>query len=217
MDSEGEAEKIRKFYSDDSIILAQDDATEERVLNAIKDCDVLHFALHVLVEERSPWLAAIVLTPPQKQEADTALADGARAGLPAPPGLSLALSKEVSDDPNDGLLSLTEINNFGLTRTRLVILSGCQSGLGQYYRGEGMVSLVRPFLASNVPTVVASLWSVDSKATAALMVGFHEERKINHLKAADALRAAQMRMAYGPDAYRHPYYWASFIVVGGNN
>ena len=103
-----------------------------------------------------------------------------------------------------------------LPRTRLVILSACESGLGQYYRGEGIVSLVRPFLALKVPTVIATLWSVDSQATAELMIDFHRERKINNFGAGDALRNAQLRMAKN-SSYQHPYYWAPFIMVGSNN
>lgn len=79
-----------------------------------------------------------------------------------------------------------------------------------------MVSLVRPFLALRVPTIVASLWSVDSQATAILMIDFHKERKANNLAAGDALRAAQIKMARSA-SYRHPYYWAPFIAVGSNN
>ena len=113
-------------------------------------------------------------------------------------------------------MPLNEFEKIGLLRARLVILSACQSGLGQYYRGEGIVSLVRPFLARGVPTVVASLWPVDSPATAMLMIDFHRARKQNSLLAADALRAAQLRMMQG-DSFNHPYYWAPFVVIGSNN
>ena len=79
-----------------------------------------------------------------------------------------------------------------------------------------MVSLVRPFLALRVPTVVASLWSVDSRATADLMIEFHRKRTEDKVGAGDALRAAQKKMIEnGP--YQHPYYWAPFIAVGNND
>jgi CHAT domain-containing protein len=103
-----------------------------------------------------------------------------------------------------------------LPRTKLVILSACQTGLGHYYRGEGIVSLVRPFLALKVPTVVASLYSVDSQATAALMIDFHRLRKKKNLGAGDALRTAQRNMI-ADATFRHPFYWASFIAVGSSN
>jgi CHAT domain-containing protein len=64
--------------------------------------------------------------------------------------------------------------------------------------------------------VVASLWSVDSQATAKLMIDFHRARRQNGRPAADALRAAQMQMIQSA-SYNHPYYWAPFVVVGSNN
>ena len=116
-------------------------------------------------------------------------------------------------DPNDGLLYLNELYGMRLPRTRLVVLSACQSGLGQYYRGEGIVSLVRPFLAAGAPTVVASLWPVDSKATSDLMIEFHRQRKLAvGINTAEALRKAQTELSR---TYEHPFYWAPFIVVGG--
>jgi len=216
-DTEEEANKIKEFYSPDSVMFSKNIATEQRVQAAIKDCDVAHFALHVLVEERSPWLAAIVLAAPSTEPQHGAPNPEEPGDNSGPASLFRATPKEASYDPEDGMLYLSEVYNFGLTRTRLVVLSGCQSGLGQYYRGEGMVSLVRPFLASNVPTVLASLWAVNSRATSTLMIDFHSERKKGHLGAGDALRKAQTSMARGQEPYNHPYYWAPFIVVGGNN
>jgi CHAT domain-containing protein len=189
-DAEREATESAAFYEPGSPVLMRENATKARVLAALRDCDVAHLSLHCLVEEKSPWHAALVL---------------ARQG-----GSSAAQDSEA-----DGLIYLNEVYGMSLPRTKLVVLSACQSGLGQYYRGEGMVSLVRPFLALKVPTVVASLWSVDSEATAALMIDFHRQRKTNNPGTADALRAAQIKMAKS-ESYEHPYYWASFIVVGSN-
>jgi CHAT domain-containing protein len=192
-DAEREASESATFYAD-RIVLNGAQATERAVREELKNCNVAHLALHCLVEEKSPWLAALVL---------------ASKG----PG---GKGPDTTHLPDDGLLQLNEIYSISLPRTSLVILSACQSGLGQYYRGEGIVSLVRPFLALKVPTVVASLWSVDSQATANLMIEFHRQRNGSVRRAGDALRAAQIRMAES-DPYQHPYYWAPFIAVGSNN
>ncbi len=178
-----------------SVILKRADASEDKVRSALKDCDVAHFAVHCLVEEKSPWLAALVLT--KRGVDDHWSGSGSESS------------------PDDGILYLNEVYEISLPRTRLVVLSACQSGLGQYYRGEGIVSLIHPFLALRVPTVVASLWSVDSQATAALMVDFHRQRKANNIGAGDALQAAQIRMIRSAE-YQHPYYWAPFVSVGAN-
>jgi CHAT domain-containing protein len=189
-----EASESAAFYPK-SLILKGADATEDQVRTALKDCNVAHLAVHCLVEEKSPWLAALVLS---------------KRGVG---GQRLGSDSESSRD--DGMLYLNEVSEISLPRTRLVVLSACQSGLGQYYRGEGIVSLIHPFLALRVPTVVASLWSVDSRATAELMIQFHRGRKANNIGASAALQAAQIRMIRSAE-YQHPYYWAPFVSVGAN-
>jgi CHAT domain-containing protein len=102
-----------------------------------------------------------------------------------------------------------------LPRTRLVVLSSCQSGAERYYDGEGMASLARAFLSAKVPLVVASLWPVDSKATEKLMVSFHRNRTQGSTTA-EALAKAQREMLHDPEnRYRSPFYWAAFAVNGG--
>ncbi len=190
-DSEREAEESARFYTDRTV-LGRSDATESRVRAAIRDCDVAHFALHCQVEENSPWLAELILAN-------------------AKPG---AEDVEVTASEDDGVLSLDEIYKINLPRTRLVVLSACETGLGHYYRGEGMVSLARPFISAGVPQIVASLWQVDSKETSQLMIEFHRERKNGGRKAVDALREAQLKMSRSG---LHPFYWASFIAIGSAN
>ena len=200
-DAENEASESAALYPL-SIVLNGARATESEILASLKECDVVHLAVHCLVEEKSPWLAALVLA-----------GSNQGAGMT---GQASILGRRSSMD--DGMLYLNEVYGITLPRTRLVVLSACQSGLGQYYRGEGIVSLVRPFLALRVPMVVASLWAINSQATSYLMVDFHRNRKAANanMEAADALRLAQIKMAEsGP--YQHPYYWAPFIAVGSNN
>ncbi|HEX5731239.1 MAG TPA: CHAT domain-containing protein [Blastocatellia bacterium] len=223
-DAETEATGSASFYTSDSIVLNGAQATEPNVRASLKQCEVAHLALHCLVKEDSPWLAALVLARSSDgQPAPQAGADGGEARAETPSGQSPLRSirggtarESFIGDPNDGLLHLDEVYDIKLPRTRLVVLSACQSGLGRYYRGEGMVSLVRPFLAAGAPTVAASLWPVDSEVTSQLMIEFHNHRKRSQLKSGDALRAAQVRMAR-TGYYQHPYYWGSFMVIGANN
>ena len=205
-DAEREARESAAPYARRSIIIGPQ-ASEREVRAQLRTCDVAHLAVHCLVPEKSPWLAALVLARPAS--------DGQ--------GHSGQVSKAGSETPGfglqssdtDGLLHLNEIYGLSLPRARLVVLSACESGLGQYYRGEGIVSLIRPFLAAQVPTVVASLWSVDSRATAELMIEFHRERKANNIGAGEALRTAQIKLIRSAE-YQHPYYWAPFVSVGAN-
>jgi CHAT domain-containing protein/tetratricopeptide (TPR) repeat protein len=129
-------------------------------------------------------------------------------------GFPVASGREGSD----GFLQSYEIYRMKLPRTRLVVLSACRTGIEQQYGGEGAVGAARPFMVAGVPIVVASLWSVDSDASAELMVNFHRNRIRESLPVTQALRRAQIEMARGPDArYRNPYYWAPFVAVGGHS
>ena len=127
----------------------------------------------------------------------------------------LVLTKEQNGSSD--VLEAGEIYELSLPRTRLIVLSACQTAVGRYYGGEGTYSFARAFLVSGVPVIVASLWPVDSEATARLMISFHQIRKQQHVSTAEALRRSQLAMIVGTDArFRHPYYWAAFSVFGGS-
>jgi CHAT domain-containing protein/Tfp pilus assembly protein PilF len=118
----------------------------------------------------------------------------------------------LDDDPReDGLLQVYEIFNLKL-QADLVVLSACQTGLGQQFRGEGMIGLTRAFMYAGAPSVVVSLWSVADVSTADLMVAFYQHLDRAEDKA-DALRAAKLELMRNP-RYAHPYYWAPFVLVG---
>src|SRR5262249_12863238 len=99
-----------------------------------------------------------------------------------------------------------------LKKADLVVLSVCQSNLGQRSRGDDITGLSRAFLYAGSPTVIASLWSVDDEATSELMTSFYKRLQEGMSKAA-ALRAAQAEIR-AKDKYRHPYYWAGFVLMG---
>ena len=114
-------------------------------------------------------------------------------------------------------LSAYEVYAMTLPRTRLVVLSSCQSGIERYYKGEGMIGLARPFIAAQVPLVVASMWPVDSDSPAEIMISFHKHRAQEKIPTTEALAMAQREMLHNPDErYRQPYYWAAFTVIGGH-
>ncbi len=183
-----EAEAVTAFYKQRRLLI-RGDAREQTVKNEIVKANVAHFALHHLVDERSSLLSKMVLA---------AGSDG-----------------DTRDGEDDGVWQIHEIYKMRLPRMRLVVLSACQTGIEQQYRGEGAISVARPFIAAGVPIVVASLWPVDSQSTEQLMVSFHRHRTRDRLPTAEALRRAQREMLGGEDTrYRHPYYWAAFNAVG---
>jgi CHAT domain-containing protein len=135
------------------------------------------------------------------------------ASAPLRSKLMLASTPE---NKNDAAIEAADIYRLKLVRPRLVVLSSCKSGIEGTNRGEGAISLARPFIAAGVPMVIASLHEVDSAATADLMIAFHRYRKIKGLSSVEALRQAELDMIHGGiEAYRHPFYWAAFVAYGG--
>jgi CHAT domain-containing protein len=114
--------------------------------------------------------------------------------------------------PRNGFLKLQEIYNLNLP-VEMVVLSGCDTGVGQQIRGEGLISLTRGFMYSGASRVVASLWSVDDRATANLMADFYEAMERDGMGPAAALRAAQIKMLKR-ERWSSPYYWAAFQIQG---
>ncbi|HEY6404096.1 MAG TPA: CHAT domain-containing protein, partial [Blastocatellia bacterium] len=181
-----EVEVIAYYYQHPRKMIGEE-ATKRRLENEIGRFDILHLAMHCIVNEHSPMLSQLLMAAPGKQDPEA-----------------------------EGVLQAHEIYRLPLSRLRLVILSACRSGVERYYGGEGMVGISRPFIAKGVPLVVASLWEVDPDATTKLMISFHEYRKQKTLATAEALRQAQLNLLNGPDSsQRHPYYWASFASIGG--
>jgi len=126
---------------------------------------------------------------------------------------SIVLS--LDEDPKeDGFLQMREVYNLKLN-SELVVLSACQTGLGQFIKGEGIEGLNRAFFYAGSSSVLMSLWSVNDQASYQLM-----ERFYYHLRSAEsimnALRKAKLEMI-SSDTLFHPYYWAGFIVSGTAN
>jgi CHAT domain-containing protein len=94
-----------------------------------------------------------------------------------------------------------------------VVLSGCQTALGKEIRGEGLLGLTRGFLYAGAPRVVASLWWIDDRATAALMESFYRGLWIEKLRPAAALRKARLALAR-QHRFRDPAYWGAFVLQG---
>jgi len=97
---------------------------------------------------------------------------------------------------------------------RLAVLDGCETA-GVVPGGDGIQTLLLPFLAAGVPTVVATLWPVDDELAVGLMTAFHRQVAAG-VDPATALRAAKLTYLHNADSrYRAPASWAPFIVIGG--
>ncbi|MCG6928269.1 MAG: CHAT domain-containing protein [Acidobacteria bacterium] len=112
----------------------------------------------------------------------------------------------------DGFLRLHDIYGLDLP-AEMVVLSACDTALGEEIRGEGLVGMVRGFMHAGAERVVASLWKVDDEATGELMRRFYVEMLQNGRSPAAALRQAQLAARDEP-RWRSPFYWAAFTLQG---
>lgn len=116
----------------------------------------------------------------------------------------------ASDAGTDGRLTVADLYQLRL-RSRLVVLSACETGLGAIASGDDVVGLVRGFLYAGAGAIVSSLWQVDDVATAELMTAFYAALPTQNSR--DALRQAQLATL---KQYPHPFYWAAFFVTGAS-
>ena len=114
-------------------------------------------------------------------------------------------------ETENGLLTAREVAHNRDLPADLVVLSACQTGLGRI-SGDGMLGLSRAFLIAGARTVVVSQWSVSDRATKELMVAFYQNYVELGNKAIALQRAIQI--VRSQSEYKHPRYWAAFLLVG---
>ena len=96
----------------------------------------------------------------------------------------------------------------------MVVLSACNTSLGEVHSGEGVLSLARGFFKSGANTVIPSLWSTNDKATATITADFYKNLSEGQTKS-EALRTAKLNYLHNnTDAEASPHYWASMILIG---
>ncbi|HEX4328906.1 MAG TPA: CHAT domain-containing protein [Burkholderiales bacterium] len=117
----------------------------------------------------------------------------------------------AGDTPDAGLLTAGELYSTRLD-TDLVTLSACETGLGAINSGDDVVGLTRGFLYAGSRSIVASLWSVDDRATGELMTAFY--RNLPTMNKDEALRQAQLSTRAN---FPHPFFWAAFQLTGRVN
>ncbi len=123
----------------------------------------------------------------------------------------LALSREA-DSREDGMLEAWELASMKLDAD-LVVLSACETGRGRIALGEGSVGTMWAVLAAGARATVVSQWMVEASSTTELMTAFHRRLARGDGATADHLRRATLELMTDP-RYRHPFYWAPFILVG---
>ncbi|MFN3840396.1 MAG: CHAT domain-containing protein [Cyclobacteriaceae bacterium] len=115
-------------------------------------------------------------------------------------------------DSSERSLTAGDLYSMELT-SQLVVLSACNTGVGQLYRGEGIMSFSRAFAYAGVPSAVISLWKIPDEPTSAIMVNFYRHLKKGMPKDRALQRARQEFVRDNPE-YAHPYFWSGFILTG---
>lgn len=194
--------------------LAKGSEATESALKAIRSPSVLHIASHgfFLSDQNVVTLRGsrgLVLT-----DAPPVLAKRASTNPLLRTGVALAGAnvggRQTTED--DGVITGLEVTDLDLAGTRLVVLSACETGVGEVRNGEGVFGLRRALALAGSRSQVLSLWKVDDDASLALMRAFYGELK-NGQTVASALREAKLKVLHTPQT-KHPFYWAAFTASG---
>jgi CHAT domain-containing protein/tetratricopeptide (TPR) repeat protein len=218
----GEAEEVGELLKGIAKpVLCVGPAALEEVVKAIRSPRVLHLATHgFFIEEQrltggGPGLGI--------DEVRARAARMAAAGLENPllrSGLALAGANRLADEHpeglDDGILTALEISGMDLAGTDLVVLSACDTGLGEVRNGEGVYGLRRAFVHAGADTVVMSLAKVPDAETRELIVEFYR-RWLEGSGKCQALHDAALAIRekrQKDHGAAHPIYWGAFIAVG---
>lgn len=125
----------------------------------------------------------------------------------------LVLAQNGSSTAEDGLIEAWEMKELNL-RADVVILSACETARGRISNGEGVIGMTWALFIAGTPTTVASQWKVEPSSTTELMLEFHRQILSRRPPTkAEALRRSSLRVMRNP-RYRHPLFWAGFVIVG---
>jgi CHAT domain-containing protein/Tfp pilus assembly protein PilF len=231
-----EAAALGNLFSDATLLL-QAQATEVALKNVNRP-RLLHIATHgfFLTDQPQPAAASQARRFSSQLGEDTKPSAAANRENPLlRSGLIFAgVKQRTSGRGEDGVLTALEVAGLDLWGTKLVVLSACETGLGDVKYGEGVYGLRRALVLAGSETQVMSLWKVSDAGTRDLMTAYYTRLKRGEGRM-EALRQVQLAMLHGQLSlavssgtretgdtagkvatkdYRHPYYWAAFIQSG---
>ena len=217
--AEREGQIIVKTLTDNGravTMFTKGDAQEKMLRSFEEPPEILHIATHGFFLKADDTLRKRLLS--MQRSADIQIPPPGdnpllRAGLAfAGINANAKVLGEIDTD-NDGVLTALEVLNLNLVGTKLVILSACETGLGEIHEGEGVYGLRRSFQQAGAQSVVSSLWEVSDAGTQTLMSALYK-RLLTGQSPHDALRDAQLEMLHN-NQWSAPYIWSAFFMVGG--
>lgn len=184
---------------------SQKTATEASI-KALKGQTLVHIATHGYFQADVEQTAAGVH---QENAKNNPLLRSGLLLAGASPTLKGELIPNLESNDN-GVLTAYEAMNLSLEGTDIIIVSACETGLGDVRAGEGVYGLQRSFIVAGAKAMVMSLWKVDDAATQALMTNFYTNLSKGTPKA-KAFKQAQLQLM---TKYKEPYYWGAFVMMG---
>jgi CHAT domain-containing protein len=128
---------------------------------------------------------------------------------------STLIFSQKNDSPEDGFLKTYEIYGIPL-KAKMVVLSSCNTGTGQLFSGEGILSLARGFIYSGSQSVIMSMWEIEDKSGTEIVKMFYQNLKKGESKSI-ALKNARIKFLKNADQLRsHPYFWSALVIYGDN-
>jgi len=184
----------------------ENNATEETVKD-LQSPNVLHIATHGFYTKIDPKTAGESLTENEAQLAENPLM---KSGLLLR-GAGDVLSKtKFNYNLESGILTAYEAMNLNLDKTDLVVLSACETGLGEISNGEGVYGLQRAFLVAGAKVLIMSMFKVDDEATQKLILNFYRKWLATGNKRQSFIDAKkELRVDYA-----EPIYWGAFMMIG---
>jgi CHAT domain-containing protein/Tfp pilus assembly protein PilF len=196
VEAEQQARAVANVWGRDrSTLLLGPEALKDRFKSGAPQSQLVHISAHAVLDNSSPMRSYLVLSPP---------AGGSAGAAPA--------------QPEQALLDATELMDTDL-KASLVVLSACETARGKLGGGEGLIGMTWAVFVAGAPSLVVSQWKVGAASTTALITEFHRQLKATVSKTgglqkkAAALRQAALSMLKS-EQYRHPFYWAGFVVMG---
>ncbi len=211
------ADAFRRYCPGCSIdVLRGRSATVEAVLSRLPGSRLIHLATHAFGElpRRATWRRSRsgrsgcgAATPERHRSANARLHPGLRSGL------VLATGNAGAANGTSNVLTALRVAELDLSGSDLVVLSGCQTGIGAE-EDEGPLGLQRAFQVAQARTVIASMWEVDNATTRWLMTRFYDALWRDGLTPEEALRSAQKALRSQLGERADPGLWAAWQVSG---